>query len=106
MNPNISEFSDGYALTESLINTVPLAILAASVFPSLIEEGKVGGGYDLQIPFEGFPLFLQFKLSHKMIRDTAFEAQIGRLKCSSSDLIRQAVSDQLWSAIPLKVSNM
>ncbi len=77
MNPDISEFSYGYALTETLITSVPHPIRAAPIFPSLIDEGKPGGGYDVKIPFVGFPLFLQFKLSHKMVRDSAFEAQRG-----------------------------
>ena len=77
MSPDISEFSYGYALTETLINAVPYPIRAAPIFPSLIDEGKSGGGYDVEIPFVGFPLFLQFKLSHKMVRDSAFEAQRG-----------------------------
>tara|TARA_R110002126_G_scaffold54466_2_gene147441 strand:- start:3182 stop:3997 length:816 start_codon:yes stop_codon:yes gene_type:complete len=74
MHPDISEFSYGYALTESLIREH--SVRAAPIFPSLQDEGKPGGGYDVQIPFSGFPLFLQFKLSHKMIRDSAFEAQM------------------------------
>lgn len=77
MTPDISEFSYGYALTETLISSVPRAIRAAPIFPSLIDEGKPGGGYDVKIPFAGFPLFLQFKLSHKMVRDSALEAQLG-----------------------------
>lgn len=77
MSPDISEFSYGYALTETLISAVPFPIRAAPIFPSLIDEGKPGGGYDVEIPFAGFPLFLQFKLSHKMVRDSAFEAQQG-----------------------------
>jgi hypothetical protein len=47
------------------------------MFPSLIEEGQPGGGYDVQIPFAGVPLFLQFKLSDCMVRRTAFEVQQG-----------------------------
>jgi len=79
MQPDISEFSYGYALTEELIHGSGLAIQAAPLFPSLIAEGKVGGGYDVQIPFVGFPLFLQFKLSDCMIRHTAWEVQQGLL---------------------------
>jgi hypothetical protein len=77
MHPDISEFSYGYALTETLISASPTPIRAAPIFPSLIEEGSPGGGYDVQIPFPGTPLFLQFKLSHCMVRDTAAEAQKG-----------------------------
>lgn len=76
MHPDISEFSYGYALTETLISAIPGGLRAAPVFPSLIDEGRVGGGYDVHLPFTGFPLFLQFKLSHRMVRDTAIEAQL------------------------------
>jgi hypothetical protein len=77
VNPDISEFSYGYALTEQLIHNSDLQIRAAPIFPSLIEEGKPGGGYDVQLPFVGFALFLQFKLADRMIRDTAFEVKKG-----------------------------
>ena len=56
----------------------PVAIRAAPVFPSLIEEGKVGG-FDVHLPFVGFPLFLQFKLSHRMVRNSAAEVKNGLL---------------------------
>lgn len=79
MNPDISEFSYGYALTETLIGTLPFRLRAAPIFPSLSDEGKPGGGYDAEIPFPGFPLFLQFKLSHRMVRHSALEAQLGLL---------------------------
>lgn len=79
MSPDISEFSYGYALTETLISSLPFRLRAAPIFPSLNDEGKPGGGYDVQIPFPGFPLFLQFKLSHKMVRHSAFEAKNGLL---------------------------
>ncbi|WP_374355651.1 hypothetical protein [Chitinimonas sp.] len=79
MSPDISEFSYGYALTETLIRSLPFRLRAAPIFPSLNDEGKPGGGYDVEIPFPGFPLFLQFKLSHRMVRYSAFEAQLGLL---------------------------
>ena len=72
MKPDISEFSYGYALTEDLIRTIPAPLRAAPVFPSLIEEGKSSGGYDLQLDF-GVPLFLQFKLSDYMKHARAVE---------------------------------
>lgn len=79
MHPDISEFSYGYALTEELIHGSKLPLRAAPLFPSLIEEGRAGGGFDVQIPFIGFPLFLQFKLSHCMVRHTAAECTAGYL---------------------------
>lgn len=81
MKPDISEFSYGYALTEELINRsrYRLSITAAPLFPSLLEEGRSGGGYDVHIPFVGWPIFLQFKLSHCMVYRSAFESQKGCL---------------------------
>ena len=73
MKPEISEFSYGFALTNELVGWVALS--AAPVFPSLIEEGKAGGGYDVKLERPGVPLFLQFKRSHCMVRRTAKEHQ-------------------------------
>ena len=73
MKPEISEFSYGFALTNELVGWVALS--AAPVFPSLIEEGKAGGGYDVKLDRPGVPLFLQFKRSYCMIRRTAKEYQ-------------------------------
>lgn len=77
MKPDISEFSYGYALTEELIQRSGLPITAAPLFPSLLAEGQSGGGYDVHLPFSGFPLFLQFKLSHCMVKRSARECQLG-----------------------------
>lgn len=64
MKPKISEFSYGYALTEELVTYFKHSnIKSAPVFPSLYEEGRQGGGYDMKLKFETFPLFIQFKLS-------------------------------------------
>ncbi len=73
MKPEISEFSYGFALTNELVGWVALS--AAPVFPSLVEEGKAGGGYDVKLDRPGVPLFLQFKRSHCMVRRTAKEHQ-------------------------------
>ena len=78
MIPDISEFSYGYAVTESLIWDTSLPIVGAPIFPSLIMEGRVGG-YDVAIPFEGLILFLQFKLSHYMVRNSTVESRRGFL---------------------------
>ena len=73
MRPLLSEFSFGYALTEELVAGVIGGLMAAPVFPSLIQEGQAGGGYDLQLPLAGAPLFLQFKLSDCMVYRSAAE---------------------------------
>ena len=77
MKPDISEFSYGYALTDELINWQGTPLTAAPVFPSLYKEGQPGGGYDVMLQCPGVPLFLQFKLSHYMVRGTAKEVQMG-----------------------------
>jgi len=71
VKPDISEFSYGYALTEELIHHHGHIVSAAPHFPSLLEEGNVG--YDVRLDQPGLPLFLQFKLSDCMVRDTAKE---------------------------------
>jgi hypothetical protein len=71
MIPEISEFSYGFALTNELVGW--LEVSAAPVFPSLIEEGRAGGGYDVKLDRPGAPLYLQFKRSECMTRRSARE---------------------------------
>jgi hypothetical protein len=73
MTPEISEFSYGFALTNELIDLAGEPLRAAPIFPSLIEEGRAGGGYDVNLDLPGFPLFLQFKRSDCMVRTSAME---------------------------------
>ena len=76
MRPLLSEFSFGYALTEELASGALGQLIGAPIFPSLIQEGQPGGGYDLQLPLVGAPLFLQFKLSDCMVYRSANEWEI------------------------------
>lgn len=73
MRPRISEFSYGFALTRELIekkwNGVELT--AAPYLPSLLAEGKEGGGFDVNLKGVNVLVFLQFKVSHLMTRGTA-----------------------------------
>lgn len=78
MKPDFSEFSYGYAVTEELIHKHPGSLVAAPAFPSLIEEGQ-SGGYDVNIPLLGTPVFLQFKLSDYLERTSAKENRDGVL---------------------------
>ena len=66
VKPAFSEFSYGFALTHELCNTQFAGMQAAPVFPSLIEEGKDGVGYDVHLARSGAPLFVQFKISQYM----------------------------------------
>lgn len=69
--PEISEFSYGFALTNELVRWAELS--AAPIFPSLIEEGGPGGGFDVKLDRPGAPLYLQFKRSECMFRRSARE---------------------------------
>jgi hypothetical protein len=77
VTPDISEFSYGFALTHELIGLAGVPLRAAPIFPSLIEEGRAGGGYDVNLDIPGFPLFLQFKRSDCMVSRNAKEIQQG-----------------------------
>jgi hypothetical protein len=74
LKPDFSEFSYGFALTSDLMDRYGLRQLGAPLFPSLIEEGKEGGGFDVKMP--GLPVFFQFKTSEQMTRSTAREASL------------------------------
>jgi hypothetical protein len=60
-----SEFTFGFALVNELVSRRP-RILSVPVFPSLLAEGRAGGGCDVALDRPGQPLFLQFKLSRQM----------------------------------------
>jgi hypothetical protein len=77
-NPHFSEFSYAYAVTEDLVVAQGTQIIAAPVFPSLIEEGQYG--FDVMISRPGFPLFLQFKLAHYIQRRNATETKMSLLQ--------------------------
>jgi hypothetical protein len=76
MKSLISEFSYGFALTHELVSALG-SLSAAPVFPSLIEEGRAGGGYDVKLEAPGLPLFLQFKRSDCLSRRSAREIRAG-----------------------------
>lgn len=65
MKAQFSEFSYGFTLTHELAKLSRNKLRAAPEFPSLLEEGKAGGGYDVRLTY-GRPLLLQFKLSEFM----------------------------------------
>ena len=79
MKPDFSEFSYGYAVTEELVSLHRASIVAAPLFPNLYDEGQPGGGYDVQIPISGRPVFLQFKLSDQLERTNSKEHKSGLL---------------------------
>ena len=74
MNPEISEFSYGFALTAELIATCDLKAAGAPEFETQYAEGQTGGGWDVKLP--AVPIFLQFKRSYRMVRRYAQEAHL------------------------------
>lgn len=87
MLPEFSEFSFAYALTESFMLEVHKARSGLSafsmpwagypVFPTTRKEKKVG--YDVEIKSIYGPVFLQFKLCHGIVRNSAREISRHRL---------------------------
>ena len=77
MEPRLTEFSYGFCVTEEFANGVDAGLKAAPYFPSLYAEGKLGGGFDVQI---GSALFLQFKLADELTRRSARETKLGLLE--------------------------
>lgn len=72
MITDISEFSYGFALTNELIDVFNLSSYGAPTFPTQVQEGKKGGGYDVKLP--GKPIFIQFKRSAVLKRSNALDA--------------------------------
>ncbi|SFR57362.1 hypothetical protein [Litoreibacter janthinus] len=71
-----TEFSFGYAITENLVRSSAICPTGAPVFPNLVQEARLG--YDVRIDLPGVPMFFQFKLPSKMVKNNAREvAQLG-----------------------------
>ena len=72
MKAEFSEFTYGFSLVNELAKAISLN--AVPIFPSLLEEGKKGGGYDANLKGKsGIILNLQFKLSDWMKASNARE---------------------------------
>jgi hypothetical protein len=102
MKRKVSEFSYGFVLTHELVNTYSYLLTAAPVFPSLVQEGRAGGGYDGNIPIRGYPLFLQFKASEYMKRRNAKESKLVGLPYFRFALHRKTQSNQHQLLIELE----
>jgi hypothetical protein len=75
MKAEFSEFTYGFSLVNELAKAMSLS--AVPIFPSLLEEGKKGGGYDAKLKGKsGIILNLQFKLSDWMKASNAREIGI------------------------------
>lgn len=67
MRTDFSEFSFGYALVEGFMRSLRPLFRAVPIFPSLIEEGQDGGGYDVKLGDPGAPMMIQFKRPDVML---------------------------------------
>lgn len=72
-----SEFTYSFALVNELVMLGNPPVVSVPVFPSLIQEGRATGGYDVMLDRPGMPLFLQFKLSKQVTGRRAREFQQG-----------------------------
>lgn len=68
MDPLFSEFSYGYTVTEELATGVLGFQKVRPLFPTQYQEAQPGGGYDVNLPYSGAPMYLQFKRADGMIR--------------------------------------
>lgn len=68
-----SEFSFGYALTDSLIHHFAQAVGAAPMFANQASEGKAGGGYDMKLPLNPIPIFFQFKIPQVLTKSSTLK---------------------------------
>lgn len=102
MKRKISEFSYGFVLTHELVNAYSYLLTAAPVFPSLVQEGRAGGGYDVNISAKGYLLFLQFKASEYMKRRNAKESKLVGLPYFRFALHRKTQSNQHQLLIELE----
>lgn len=71
VKPGFSEFTYGFAVSFELASTFPCHV--PPLFPSLVQEGRPGGGYDVELRLPGVLLYLQFKLSEEMVNRKARE---------------------------------
>ncbi len=78
MKASFSEFSFGFAYTFELSTLWQSHLVGAPMFPSLVDEGKAGGGYDVKLDSSlGFVYCAQFKRSEPMKRKSATESKAG-----------------------------
>lgn len=71
MRAEFSEFTYGFAVTREFVETNLLVPISVPKFPTLREEAREG--YDVRLDRLGYPLFLQFKLSHYLKTRNAAE---------------------------------
>ena len=108
MKSEFSEFTYGFVLVNEL--TKVLSCTAVPLFPSLREEGTVGGGYDASIlSKKGTVLYLQFKLSENLRYRNARELKLPghslKLPYYRFEIASKRISKQHSLLRKLEVSN-
>lgn len=63
MKSDFNEFTYAYAVTEDAIRHLTASLTCAPFIPSLYDEGKPGGGFDIKLSTPGYALFYQYKIS-------------------------------------------
>ena len=66
MKPEFNELDFSFCLTHELFNSYQNYIIGPPTHPSLVKEKELG--YDIEIPFKGVSLFLQYKVAEFMKR--------------------------------------
>lgn len=105
MKLGYTEFSFGYAFTENMIRSSSTRPSSAPVFPNLIQEAQLG--FDVKIDQPGAPLFFQYKLPERMVRDTAAEIAFYEIEGWSAPFFRmpimkRSLSNQHWLLMELE----
>jgi hypothetical protein len=91
-----TEFSFGYAFTENLIRSLKAGPASAPIFPNLNQEAQLG--YDVRIDLPACPLFFQYKLPERMVKNSAAEISQHGLGITTPffrmPLMRSSISQQ------------
>src|SRR5260370_3446978 len=77
-----SEFTYSFALINEMVTLGNPPLVSVPVFPSLIQEGRATGGYDVMLDRPGRPLFVEFSLSKHIRGRRAREFQQGFFRSS------------------------
>ena len=104
MKSQFSEFTYGFSITNELLYYSRCQSSRAPIFPSLLEEGREGGGYDMACDFNGMPIFLQFKLSEFLCSNSAREMYLFRQPYYRFSLMPLKFSNQHNMLINLELS--
>lgn len=65
--PDFTEVTYAHAVTNDIVRSLP-QLSGVPLFPSRQAEGQHGGGYDVEIPAQPIPLFLQYKIPQILVQ--------------------------------------